>query len=96
MTEQEKQLHEKIALMEGDIRIFVSTLNGVAKTLGIDIKKLSKDNITMILPGVLSRITTSLMTGTFDTQSVANLSALLPILEKYKPLVDDIIDSGNE
>lgn len=87
----ELELHEKISDMEGDIRVFVSTLSTVAKSLGIDIKDLSNGDIMLKLPVILGKISTQMMMGTFDTAAIASLSALLPILEKYKPLVEDII-----
>ena len=92
MTEKELELHDKIAHMEGDLRSTVITILGVLKSFNINIEELSADgeNIMSKLPGILSNVTMSLVSGNIDTQVFANLQALAPIFKKYKYLVEDV------
>lgn len=92
MTEKEQELHIKIAEMEGDIRVVVSTLNNSAKALGLNFKDLKDKSIAETLPPILGKLTTQLMMGTLDTQAIADFSAVLPIITKYQPLVEDIFN----
>jgi len=93
MTEKEIELHERIAEMEGDVRAVVLTLLGFIKSFGVNIEDFQKgEDIMQKLPGILGKVSTQLITGTFDTQAVANLTSLSPILEKYKYLMEQKTD----
>lgn len=94
MTEQEQALHEQIAQMEGDIRTTVTTFFGVLKSLKINPEDFKSRDIMQKLPGILGSISVSLMSGTFDTQAIANLQALSPIMLKYKHLAPDLNENG--
>lgn len=90
MTEKEQKLHDEIAEMQGDIRVVVATLNQASKALGINFKDFQDKTLPEVLPPILGRLTQQLMLGTLDTQSLADFTALLPIINKYQPLVEDI------
>lgn len=93
MNQAEQELHAKIAEMEGDVRTVVGTLLGVMESLNItseDFKGGTAD-IGAKLPGIISKISMKVLSGSFDTQALANVTAVQPIMEKYKYLVDDII-----
>ncbi len=105
MTEKEQeqhdqiqQLHKKLAEMEGDIRTTVSTFLGVMKSLNINTNDFQGGtaDIGAKLPGILSKITMQVVSGSFDTQSIANITAVSPIMEKYKYLVEDILTEVND
>ena len=95
MTENEQKLNEQIAEMEGDIRATVITFLSLMKTFNItpaDFKSGGGDILSKI-PGLLTKISMQLASGTFDTQSLANFSSIAPIMEKYKYLVEDVIET---
>jgi len=81
--------------MEGDIRTTVSTFLGIMKSLNInpeDFKGGTAD-IGSKLPGILSKITMQVVSGQFDTQALADITAISPIMEKYKYLVEDFLQA---
>lgn len=94
MSEKEQKLHEQIAQMEGDIRTTVNTFFGVLKSLKINPEDFKNGDIMSKLPSMLTSISVSLMSGTFDNQAIANLQALAPIMTKYKYLVPELLNDG--
>ena len=80
----------KKADMDGDIRSTVEMFISILDLLGIkgeDLKDQAK--VMKKLPKVLGSITVDLLGGTFDTQVIADVQSIAPLLEKYKYLFED-------
>ncbi len=88
-----EKLHDERAEIEGDIRVVVDVFGKLLGELEIDFSDFKSGNADIMskLPGMLSKITMKLMSGNLDTSNLSNITALTPILQKYKSLVDDII-----
>ncbi len=96
MTEKEQieQLHTKLATMEGDIRTTVSVFIGVTKALDLNLADLQGgegNDIMSKLPQILTKVMMKVTTGGLDTGLFSEMKSLAPIMDKYKYLVEDII-----
>jgi hypothetical protein len=91
-------LHAKQAEMEGDVKAVVEVFIGLAQTLGLKSEDFQGGtaDIGAKLPGILQKVIVQLTTGSFDTQSIQNMTAVSPIMEKYKYLVEDILPENGE
>jgi hypothetical protein len=78
------------AQMKADIRTTVKVISNLIDAFGID-RKIFEGGVSdlqSVLPTLVGKLTMQLSLGTFDSQSLANLSALAPIIERYKYLVE--------
>jgi hypothetical protein len=87
-----KKLEEKAKLaiqMEADIKTVISVFSGVMESLGMKELDVSGGNIQSALPTIVGKLSREMMMGTFNTQALADIQAVMPIIEKYKHLADD-------
>lgn len=77
--------------MRADVKTVISVFGKVMKTFGLqDIEMTGEGtNIKAVLPVIVKKLSTEMMLGTFDTQALADLQAIMPIIEKYKHLADE-------
>lgn len=92
MTEKELQLHEQIAEMQGDFRTMAKSFLALLEGFGLKPEDLSGGQMQIMskLPGLLNKLMVQVATGQFDQSAFDQVSALQPIFEKYKPLLDDL------
>jgi len=82
----------KVAAMESDIKTVITVFGRILKSFGIDEKILnSSQDITSMLPSIVGKLSQQMMMGTFDSAAFAEFGAIMPILEKYKYLSDQVI-----
>lgn len=89
-----EEANAKNAEIEGDIRAVVSVFASVIGALGIDAKTLEQDSgdFSAMIPKILQKVMLKIGTGGLDTQAFGKIGEIAPVLNKYKHLVEDIID----
>lgn len=85
------------AAVEGDIRAVVATFAQVIGALGIDSETLGQERTDFgaMLPGILQKVVLKITTGGFDTHAFSKIGEIVPVLQKYRHLVEDIIEDKN-
>lgn len=85
------------AEMAGDVRSTVLIFKNVLEVLGIKPEDLSDNsNLTKRIPRILGSIATDIAAGSFNTQAVADIQSLAPLMDKYKYLFEDIFKSEKQ
>ncbi|MBI2258158.1 MAG: hypothetical protein HYU67_04575 [Flavobacteriia bacterium] len=81
---------QKVADMESDVKTTIKVFARLLKSFGIDEKTFEEGvDLAQFLPQLVGRISKKMLAGTFDTKALADLSALVPIFEKYQYLKED-------
>ncbi len=85
MTRKELELAQQNAVMIGDLNAMYSAITGLLREFGINDDSLieSESSFKSKIPGVLNKLTVKVMTGQFSGQAIMDLSAVLPIMQKY-------------
>lgn len=92
LREENESLHASSAEMESDLRTVARVFMDLLSEMNIDpsVFKGGQD-MRLVLPGILGSVSRQLLTGGIDADKIANISAIGPILNKYKHLLEDII-----
>ena len=81
----------KVADMESDVKTTIKVFAGVLKSFGIDENTFENGVDTQQqLPKLVARLGGKIVAGTFDSRALSDMQALMPIIEKYKYLTDEI------
>ncbi len=76
--------------MRADIKVVISVFSDALKAFGMSEIKMSEGaGIQQMMPEIVRKLTIEFASGTFDTQALAKVQEVLPILEKYKYLAAD-------
>ncbi len=95
MSELEQEYMERILKMEGDIKAVLSSLTRAMAAFGITQSHFKGEKDFMAqLPGILGKLMIQVGSNTFDTGAVAEIKGIMPILEEYKYLLDEIYIEG--
>lgn len=84
-----KKQAEKSIVMEADIKTVVSVFSEVIKAFGLQDVAVSGGSINSALPVIINKLSAQMFGGGFNTQALADLQAVMPIIEKYKYLASD-------
>lgn len=86
MTKKELELAVQNAEIRGDIQAMRSAIMDLLKTFGIGSESMEKDkhgNDTVDVPKILGKLSRKVLMNDFNDQSIKNLIAVLPIMNKY-------------
>lgn len=77
--------------MRADIRAVIAVFTNAMQAFGLtDLSIKNKEGgIQSMLPELVGKLTMKMASGTFDTQALANIESVIPVLEKYKYLVEN-------
>lgn len=75
--------------MKADIKTVISVFSEVMESMGMKEMSIQGGDIQAVLPAIVRKLTQEMMMGTFNTQALANIAAVMPIIEKYKHLADE-------
>lgn len=90
-SKQISKLRQERSEMEGDFRTVVKIFADIMKELGIDPKMFSDTDVSANLPAIIGKLTMKMSANMIDFEAFAQVSAAGPIIEKYKPLVEDLL-----
>ena len=87
---QLEHLAKETIQMRSDIKVVISVFSKAMKAFGMNELKVSEGaSINQMLPDIVRKLTIEFASGTFDTQALANIQEVLPIIEKYKHLASN-------
>ena len=75
--------------MQSDIAVVISVFSGALQAFGLNEMKMSEGaSIQSLLPGIITKLTVEMGSGSFNSQALANVQEVMPIINKYKHLSD--------
>jgi hypothetical protein len=80
------ELIAKCADMESDIVVAIDVIGKLLISLGITKDMQAGRDFSAALPKIMGRLTIQFASGDFDTTAFADLSQILPLLDKYSHL----------
>lgn len=87
-------LGREVAQMEADIKTTIAVFSSMMGVLGIQAEHFQKGtDIGSVIPVILKNLTTKMMMGQLDASAFAQITAITPIFERYKHLVDETLKS---